>query len=112
MRLVYAAKSARLDPRAVPAEIYFHFLLPEGANAETFPAAVMTDLATAVRSFLREGKVRSADRGGSVAGGFVVEQGNAVVQVLRPRIVTLNGLEPEPKALLVRVKSRGPQIGG
>lgn len=103
MRLVYRARSRRLESTALPAELYFHFLFPEGVNPDAFPGEVMTDLAAAVRPFVTEGRVRSTDRGGSVAGGFVIEQGRGVVQVLRPRIVALNGLEPEPKALLIRV---------
>jgi hypothetical protein len=103
MRLVYRGRWRRLEKNALPAEIYFHFLIPEGADPDVFPGEVMTDFASAVRGFLSEGRVRSTDRGGSVAGGFVIEQGRSAVQVLRPRIVVLNGLDPEPKALLVRV---------
>jgi len=103
MRLVYRARMRRLERSALPAEIYFHFLIPQDANADAFPGEVMTDLATVVRQGLTRGRVRSTDRGGSVAGGFVIEQGGTTVQVLRPRVVALNGLEPEPKALLVRV---------
>lgn len=103
MRLVYRARLQRLEKNTLPAEIYFHFLIPETADADAFSGEVMTDLATAVRKFLSEGRVRSTDRGGSVAGGFVIEQGRAAIQVLHPRVVVLNGLEPAPKALLVRV---------
>lgn len=103
MRLVYRARSRRIQETSLPAEIYFHFLIPEGANLDAFPGEVMTDLAAAIRQFVTKGRVRSTDRGGSVAGGFVIEQNSGAVRVLRPRIVALNGLEPEPKALLVRV---------
>jgi hypothetical protein len=103
MRLVYRSAGRRLDRHSVPAEIYFHFLIPDGVDSDQFHDAVMTDLAAAARQFLNGGSLRSTDRGGSVAGGFVMEQGNTAVWVLRPVVVVLNGLIPEPRALLVRV---------
>jgi hypothetical protein len=111
MRLVYQSLfRERLDTRSLPAEVFFHFMIPDGAGSDGFREEVMTGLATAARKSMREeGSVRSTDKGGSVAGGFTLEQRDVVVRVLRPSIVTLNGLTPEPKALLVRVLRTAPQ---
>ncbi|HEX9984993.1 MAG TPA: hypothetical protein VGF69_17155 [Thermoanaerobaculia bacterium] len=104
MRVVYQSPAgSSLDRYSLPAELYFHFLVPHGIGTEEFREEVMTELATASRGFLRDGSVRSTDRGGSVAGGFVLDDGRLVVRVLRPVVVPLTGLEPERKALLVRV---------
>ena len=111
MRLVYQSSfRERLGARSLPYEVFFHFLIPDGAESDEFREEVMTGLAAAARNYMREGgSVRSTDKGGSVAGGFTLEEHDVVVRVLRPSIVTLNGLTPEPKALLVRVLRSEPQ---
>ena len=53
--------------------------------------------------FWEEGSIRSTDKCGSVAGGFVIDGNGSSVRVLRPSVVSLSGLDPEPRALLVRV---------
>jgi hypothetical protein len=111
MRLVYQSAGRRLGRSSVPAEVYFHFLIPEGIDSDQFQAAVMTDLAAATRHFLTDESIRSTDRGGSVAGGFVIEHGRRSVRVRHPVVVLLNGLTPEPNALLVRVESFNDRLG-
>lgn len=108
MRVVYqSAWLAPLDDWTLPAEIYFHFLVPSGEDRDKYRESVMAGLADAARAESPRIDLRATDRGGSVAGGFSVRTGAGTVRVLRPDIVTLNGLTPEPAALRVRVV-RGP----
>ncbi|HEV7766158.1 MAG TPA: hypothetical protein VGQ76_14230 [Thermoanaerobaculia bacterium] len=110
MRLVYQAGGPRRRLRgdSLPAEIYFHFLIPEGAERDGFGEEVMTALAAAARD-PQKTRVYSADKGGSVAGGFTVERSGRVSRVYRPKVVGLRGLTPEPNALQVRVVPKGSE---
>jgi hypothetical protein len=104
MRLVY--RSEWHDPLrdwTRPAEIYFHFLIPDGENRDEYRERVMNGLATVARGQSAASRLPSHDRGASVAGGFSIPTDNGTVRVLRPEIVTLTGLTPEPSALRVRV---------
>lgn len=113
MRLVYESMPwSRLGSMSQPAEVYFHFMIPDGRESDDFREEVMTGLASAARRFLRDGNVRSTDRGGSAAGGFTIEDRDGRVRVLRPTVVSLTGLTPEPKALRVRVIRADGASGG
>jgi hypothetical protein len=91
-----------------PSEIYFQFLIPEGEDNDAFRESVMSDLATAARSFIPASvRLLPKDRGGSVAGGFTMQDGHAVVHVYRPSVMPLTGLTPERNALVVRVVRPG-----
>ena len=102
MRLVYHSEPhGWLQSGATPSEVFFHFLVPAGSDDDKFREEVMTALAATTREGNAE--VRSIDRGGSAAGGFDIETPGNSLRVLRPAIVKLTGLNPEPKALQVRV---------
>lgn len=103
MRVVYqSAFGGALHPSSLPAEIFFHFLIPRGVNSGDFQEEVMTSLATAAREFRRDETVANADRSGSAAGGFRITDGSETVRIYRPVVVALSGLNPEPQALQVR----------
>lgn len=107
MRLVYHSEAGGfLRDQSEPSEVFFHFMIPEGRKNDEFREEVMTALAAATRELKEDATVRGLDRGGSVAGGFVIESSQASLRVERPAIVTLNGLNPEPEALQVRVVQR------
>lgn len=102
MRLVYHSEPhGLLRNLATPSEVFFHFLLPEGSDESKFREEVMTALAATTRE--GNAQVRSIDRGGSAAGGFYIETPGNSLRVFRPAVVKLTGLNPEPKALQVRV---------
>jgi hypothetical protein len=108
IRLVYASDPhRRLEASRLPSEIYFHFLMPDGTDGKAFREEVMTGLATAVRRSSPQAEVRSTDKGGSVVGGFVIDSASSRVHVLRPAVVSLTGITPEPNALMVRVTRAG-----
>ncbi|HEX2835315.1 MAG TPA: hypothetical protein VHW00_20035 [Thermoanaerobaculia bacterium] len=102
MRVVYESPYARaLSLRTVPSEIYFHFLIPEGIPADQYRETVMTELLSAAGESSTH--IATVDRGASATGGFDLDSVQGVLRVLRPSVVRLNGLTPEPEALLVRV---------
>ncbi|HEX8255144.1 MAG TPA: hypothetical protein VF846_18525 [Thermoanaerobaculia bacterium] len=109
MRVVYQSEAGRpLQLSSLPEEIFFHFLIPQGATHDAFQEEVMTNLATAAREFRRDETVANADRSGSAAEGFRIQDGSATVRIYRPTVVALRGLTPEPQALQVRaVRSQG-----
>jgi hypothetical protein len=116
MRIVYRSESLQsLQESSRPVEIYFHFLIPEGEGSDNFREKVMTDLARVARES-SQGVVRSTDRGGSVAGGFRLQVGESYLRVPRPTVVSLEGPNPEPRALRVRVERStapaGQALGG
>lgn len=106
MRLVYGSDlPRRLNGDMRPEEIYFHFLIPDGASIDSLREEVMTALASATRE-LEGSRVFSTDKGGSVAGGFTVERQGRVSRVSFPKIEPLRGVTPELAALMVRVTRR------
>jgi hypothetical protein len=103
MRLVYQSEAGGfLRDQSVPSEVFFYFMIPDGRKNGEFRGEVMTALAAATRELKEDATVRSFDRSGSVAGGFVIDTGQAPFRV-EQKLVTLKGLNPEPEALQVQV---------
>lgn len=110
MRLVYGSEPGRaVDERSWPLEVFFHFLVPPDHAIDNFREEVMADLSSAVRASSGDGNIRYTDRGTSAAGGFEIVRDGRVVRVYRPRLVALRGLEPEQRALEVRVERTNQQ---
>ncbi|MBV9496396.1 MAG: hypothetical protein JOZ54_19260 [Acidobacteria bacterium] len=103
LRLVYQSRYRKgLLANELPNELFFHFLLPPGAEESAFREEVMTALSTAARVFQPRAIQRSKDRSGSVASGFTLRQKGETLDIVS-KLVPLQGLVPERKALLVRV---------
>jgi hypothetical protein len=101
MRLVYQSESGQpLFDSDWPVEVYFLLPIPGDTEPDAFREEVMTELAAAVRA-RSSGIVRSSDRGGSVAGGFRIQETGSSVRVYRPGVVPLIN---ERKALEVRAE--------
>ncbi|MDQ3283124.1 MAG: hypothetical protein M3Q69_17120, partial [Acidobacteriota bacterium] len=112
MRVVYrSAPDAALYGWNVPVEIFFHFLVPPGENADKYRQTVMTGLATVSRERSPWTALPDQNRGASFADGFRIPTNNGTVSV-RPEMVTLNGLTPELSALQVRAFRSGKPLYG
>jgi hypothetical protein len=102
MRLVYkSAPYGSLNGSALPSEVFFHFLIPDGSNVNEFTQEVMTSLAASTRE-AHETISGTFLRSGSPVQGFNI-RGRTRALTVEPRVVTLCGLTPEPKALMVRI---------
>lgn len=104
VRLVYQAQygTKTVPGGSLPVELYFLFPIPAERQPDDFRIAVMSSLGEAVRA-RSSARVEARDRGNSLASGFRVVEGDDVVQVDYPRVISLVGDE---RGLQVRALRR------